>query len=176
MNPRNPTTEAQPYREIDHFEAADPYTVVLHFRRPWSAATAALFAVTDFIYGILPARAFSGTDISRAAWNEHPYGSGPFRVVSWKRGDEIILEPNPHAWRKPHLRRLVLKIVPDRNTQLLLFRTHAVDVDDQVTDDQVAQNRASLARAYTHRKELYRLCKRLTRSAFLPRISRYAAR
>lgn len=144
LDRRNSTTETQPYREIDRFETPDPYTVVLHFRRPWSAATAALFAETDFIYGILPAHAFAGTDLSRAAWNERPYGSGPFRVVEWKRGDELVLEPNPFAWRKPHLRRLVLKFVPDHTTALLLFQTHAIDVDDFLNDDQASQNGEAL--------------------------------
>lgn len=144
LDPRNPTTETQPYREIERLETPDPYTVVLHFRRRWSAATAALFAVTDFIYGILPSRAFASTDVSHSAWNDHPYGSGPFRVVKWTRGEEIVFEPNPYAWRKPHLRRLVLKIVPDRNTTLLMFQTHAVDVDDYVNDDQVVQSRGAL--------------------------------
>ena len=144
LDPRNPTTEVQPYREIDRFETPDPFTVVLHFRRPWSGATAALFAETDFIYGILPAHAFSSTDLSHVPWNDRPYGSGPFRVVEWKRGDEIVLEPNPYAWRKPHLKRLVLKIVPDRNTALMLFQTHAVDVDDYLNNDQASQNQATL--------------------------------
>ncbi|MBV8155068.1 MAG: peptide ABC transporter substrate-binding protein [Candidatus Eremiobacteraeota bacterium] len=141
LDPRNPVTEAQPYRIIDRLRTPDPYTVVLHFRRPWGAATAALFAVSDFIYGILPAHAFASTDLSHAAWNDRPFGSGPFRVVRWEHGDRIVLEPNPYAWRKPHLTRLVLKIVPDRNTELLLFQTHAVDVVDYLTDDQAAQRR-----------------------------------
>ncbi len=144
LDPRNPTTETQPYREIDRLQTPDPYTVVLRFRRPWSSATAALFAETDFVYGILPSHAFGSTDLSRVAWNDRPYGSGPFRVVEWKRGDEIVLEPNPYAWRKPHLKRLMLKIVPDRNTALLLFQTHAVDVDDYLNNDQAAQNAATL--------------------------------
>ena len=145
LDPRNPVTEAQPYREIERLETPDAFTVVLHLRHPWAGAVGALFAVTDFVYGILPARAFTSTDISRAAWNDRPYGSGPFRVAQWKRGEEIVLEPNPYALRKPHLRRLVLKIVPDRNTELLLFRTHAIDVDDYLTNDQVAQSRSTLA-------------------------------
>ena len=96
------------------------------------------------MYGILPSHAFASTDVSRVPWNDHPFGTGPFRVVQWRRGEEIVLEPNPYAWRKPHLKRLVLKIVPDRNTTLLLFQTHAVDVDDYLNNDQVADNRAAL--------------------------------
>jgi len=139
LDARNPVTESQPYREIERLETPDAYTVVLHFRRPWSGAVGALFAVTDFVYGILPAHAFASTDLTHSAWNDHPFGSGPFRVVRWARGDEIVLEPNIYAWRKPHLRRLILKIVPDRDTELLMLRTHAADVVDYLTNDEVVQ-------------------------------------
>jgi peptide/nickel transport system substrate-binding protein len=142
MDPRNPVGEMQAYRIIARLDTPDRYTVVLHFRRPWSAAVSELFAVTDVIYGILPAHAFKGTDIYHAAWNERPFGSGPFRVVAWKRGDEIVLEPNPYARRKPHLRRLVLKIVSDKDTELMLLRTHAVDVMDYTLNRQAAQVRS----------------------------------
>ena len=140
LDARNPVTESQPYREIERLETPDAYTVVLHFRRPWSGAVGALFAVTDFVYGILPAHAFVSTDLVHSSWNDHPFGSGPFRVVRWARGDEILLEPNPYAWRTPHLRRLIIKIVPDRNTELLMLRTHAADVDDYLATDQVVQS------------------------------------
>lgn len=139
LDARNPVTESQPYREIERLETPDAYTVVLHFRRPWSGAVGALFAVTDFVYGILPAHAFVGTDLTHTSWNDHPFGTGPFRVTRWARGDEIVLEPNPYAWRKPHLRRLIIKIVPDRNTELLVIRTHAADVADYLTNDQAIQ-------------------------------------
>ncbi|MGA8532923.1 MAG: peptide ABC transporter substrate-binding protein [Candidatus Tumulicola sp.] len=142
LDPRNPVVEEQPYRLIERLDTPDPYTVVLHLRRPWAGAVSALFAVTDYIYGILPAHAFASTDLTRAAWNEHPFGSGPFRVVRWRRGENVVLEPNPYAWRKPHLRRLVLKIVPDRGTELLLLRTRAVDVVDYLTDVLAVQARS----------------------------------
>ncbi len=142
LDPRNPVGEAQPYRIIERFETPDAHTVVLHLRRPWAAAVSCLFAETDFIYGILPAHAFSSTDLRHAVWNVHPFGSGPFRVVRWRRGDEIVLEPNLYARRKPHLNRLVFKLVPDRNTERLLLLTHSVDVVDYLTDAQVVQTRS----------------------------------
>lgn len=139
LDARNPVTESQPYREIERLDTPDAYTIVFHFRRAWSGAVGALFAVTDFVYGILPAHAFATTDLTRASWNDHPFGTGPFRVARWERGEEIVLEPNPYAWRKPHLRRLIIKVVPDRNTELLMLRTHAADVADYLTNDQVVQ-------------------------------------
>ena len=141
MDPANPVSEVQPYRIIQRLDAPDRFTVVLHLRRPWGAAVTALFAQSDFIYGILPAHAFSIPNLSHAAWNDILL-SGPFRVVQWRRGNEIVLAPNPYSRRKPHLRRLILRIVPDRNTELLLLRTHAVDVMDAVNDVQAAQVRS----------------------------------
>jgi peptide/nickel transport system substrate-binding protein len=139
LDRRNPVSEAQPYRIIQRLDIPDAYTVVVHLRRRWAAAVAVLFAETDVIYGILPAHAFATTDVSHAAWNGRPFGSGPFRVARWDRGAQIVLMPNPYARRKPRLTKLVIKIVPDRNTELLLLRTHAVDVVDSIVTQQVNQ-------------------------------------
>ncbi|TAM62403.1 peptide ABC transporter substrate-binding protein [bacterium] len=141
LDPRNPTTEAEPYRRIASLTTPDRYTVRIHLHQPWAAAVSELFAASDYAYGILPAHAFGSTDLRHAAWNERPYGSGPFRVASWQHGDEIVLVPNPYARRKPHVQRLTLKIVPDSNTLFMQVRTHAVDVAE-LTDADVPQARA----------------------------------
>ncbi|MGB8907983.1 MAG: peptide ABC transporter substrate-binding protein [Candidatus Cybelea sp.] len=139
LDRRNPVSEAQPYRIIQRLDTPNLYTVILHLRRPWAAAVATLFAETDVIYGILPAHAFNSTDVSRADWNQHPFGSGPFRVLRWDRADQIILTPNSYARRKPHLTRLVIKIVPDANTEFTLLQAHAIDVMDSMTRQQAAE-------------------------------------
>ena len=77
LDARNPGTESQPHGEIARLETPDAYTVVLHFRRRWSGAGGALFAVTDFVHGTLPAHAFATTDLIGASWNDHPFGTGP---------------------------------------------------------------------------------------------------
>lgn len=142
LDARNPVTSAAPYKQIAKLDTPDAYTVRIRLRRPWAAATSELFAESDYAYGILPEHVFgNSTDISRSSWNEHPFGSGPFRVVEWRRGDRIVLEPNPHAWRKPRLKRLMYKIVPDANTRFVQIRTHAVDVADLI-DKEVPQARA----------------------------------
>lgn len=141
LDARNPVTEADPYKRIASLTTPDRYTVRIRLRKPWAAAVSELFAASDYAYGILPAHAFHSTDLSHAAWNQLPFGSGPFRVVSWRHGDEIDLKPNPFARRKPHLRRLTLKIVPDSNTLFIQLRTHMVDVAE-LTDTDVPQARA----------------------------------
>jgi len=48
-------------------------------------------------------------------FNRHPVGCGPFVFTEWRPQQFIILEKNPHYYLngKPHLERIVFKIVPD---------------------------------------------------------------
>lgn len=140
LDPRNPVTDSEPYRRIASLSTPDPHAVVVRLKAPWSAAVSELFAVSDFIYGILPAHAFSSTDISRASWNERPFGSGPFRVDRWNHGDGIVFVPNPYAWNRPRLHRLTFRILPDQTTLFVALQTGSVDAA-ALTEDQVAQAR-----------------------------------
>ena len=141
LDPRNPVVDTEAYRAIASLDTPDRYTVRIRLRHPWAAAIGELFAPSDFAYGILPAHAFASTDVSRADWNAHPFGSGPFRVVRWARGDEIELAPNPYAWRKPRLRKLVFKIIANYEALFDAFRARELDVDN-LTILQVPQARA----------------------------------
>jgi peptide/nickel transport system substrate-binding protein len=141
LDPRNPVVDTEAYRAIVSLETPDPYTVRIRLRHPWAAAPSELFAPSDFAFGILPAHAFASTDVSRADWNAHPFGSGPFRVVRWARGDKIELVPNPYAWRKPRLQHLLFEIVADNGALFNAFRAHDVDIDN-LTILQTPQARA----------------------------------
>jgi peptide/nickel transport system substrate-binding protein len=140
LDPRNPVTDTEPYRRIASLSTPDAHTVIVRLKSPWAAAVSELFAVSDFIYGILPAHAFSSTDISRAPWNERPFGSGPFRVDRWNHGDGIVFVPNPYAWNRPRLRRLTFRILPDQTTLFVALQTGSVDAA-ALTEDQIAQAR-----------------------------------
>jgi peptide/nickel transport system substrate-binding protein len=81
VDPRNPVESVDAYRRIAALQTSDRYTVVVRLHRPWNAAVAELFAQADFAFGILPAHAFATTDIRRGAWDQRPFGTGPFRVT-----------------------------------------------------------------------------------------------
>jgi peptide/nickel transport system substrate-binding protein len=141
LDPRNPVTEAEPYRRITSLQTPDPYTVVLRLKHPWSGAVRELFAASDYIFGILPAHAFASTDMVHAAWNDRPFGTGPFRVMRWIRGDSVIFERNRYAWQQPKVDRIVVKMLADENTAFVALRAHAIDFTD-ITYDQVKPARA----------------------------------
>ena len=66
-----------------------------------------------------------------------PIGTGPFKVVDFKRNESIKLVKNPDYWRKgkPHLEAIEWKIVPNRSTRLLGFQSGEFDMtfDSDVT-------------------------------------------
>lgn len=138
---RNAITEMAPYLRVASLETPDKYTVVFHLKAPWSAAPRELFAASDYIFGILPAHAFhDNPDMRHADWNNHPFGTGPFYVKLWKRGDRVVMERNRYSWQHPKLQRLIIKIIPDENAALIALRAHEVDFAD-ITADQVQQIR-----------------------------------
>jgi peptide/nickel transport system substrate-binding protein len=141
LDPHNPVTEAEPYRRIASLETPDPYTVVIRLRHPWAGAVRELFAASDYIFGILPAHAFTSTNVMHSPWDQRPFGTGPFRVERWNRGDSIVFVRNRYAWQPPKVNRIVVKMIPDENSAFMALRAHEIDFTD-ITYAQVAQARA----------------------------------
>jgi peptide/nickel transport system substrate-binding protein len=128
LDPRNPVESQDAYRRIAALETPDPYTVVVRLRRRWNAAVAEIFAQADFAFGILPAHAFASSDVTRGAWNDRPFGTGPFRVTEWSRANRIVLDPNPYFRPRPKLRRIVLELIPSVDASLLALQAHEADI------------------------------------------------
>jgi len=123
------------YRRIASLAAPDAHTVVVRLRAPWSAAVHVLFAQADFAYGILPAHAFASTHVTGSPWEQRAFGSGPFRVVAWHRGESIELAPNPFFRPRPKLARIVVRIIPDQTAAFNALRTHDVDAAELNPDN-----------------------------------------
>ena len=138
FDPRNRATSVEPYRRIVSLRTPDAHTVVIRLRKPWNAAVRVLFAQADYVYGILPKHAFADTKVVGTPWENAPFGSGPFRVKAWLRGDRIILEPNPYYRPRPKLDQIVLQIVPNLNSNFIALAAGAVDVGT-LTSENVSQ-------------------------------------
>jgi peptide/nickel transport system substrate-binding protein len=138
FDPRNRATSVEPYRRIASLQTPDAHSVVIRLRRPWNAAVRVFFAQADYVYGILPKHAFTSTKVVGTPWENAPFGTGPFRVKAWLRGDRIVLERNPYYRPRPKLDRIVLQIVPNLNSNFVALRSGAADVGT-LTPENVAQ-------------------------------------
>ncbi len=71
----------------------------------------------------------------------HPIGTGPWKFVSRKLREEIVVERFDDYWKPdslPGIRRLTIKIIPEDTTRVAAFKTGAVDWIDAVPPAQVA--------------------------------------
>jgi len=67
--------------------------------------------------------------IGSEKFKEQPIGLGPYRFVNYQPGVELVLEANTDYWRKtPHVKRLVLKSVPEATTRLAMLKKQEADV------------------------------------------------
>lgn len=73
---------------------------------------------------------------------ERIVGLGPFKIFSYKPGERLVLEPNPHYWRAdsagqrlPYLDYLVIKFVSESNTAIAHFATGKSDASGIGAED-----------------------------------------
>src|SRR5258706_13230128 len=67
--------------------------------------------------------------VSEDGFKRQPVGLGPYRFVSMSPGLEIVFEANEQYWRKkPSIKRVVIKGVPDRTTRLAMLKTGEADL------------------------------------------------
>ncbi len=67
--------------------------------------------------------------VGEDGFRRQPVGLGPYRFVSAKPGIELVLEANEQYWRKkPTVKRVVFKGVPDRTTRLAMLKTGEADI------------------------------------------------
>jgi peptide/nickel transport system substrate-binding protein len=62
-------------------------------------------------------------------FRRQPVGLGPYRFSRMTPGVELVLEANEQYWRKkPSIKRVVIKGVPDRTTRLAMLKTGEADI------------------------------------------------
>jgi peptide/nickel transport system substrate-binding protein len=67
--------------------------------------------------------------VGEEGFKKQPVGLGPYRFVRMSPGVELTLEANEQYWRKrPSIKRIVIKGVPDRTTRLAMLKTGEADI------------------------------------------------
>jgi peptide/nickel transport system substrate-binding protein len=115
------------HARVKAVEIVDPHRVRFILHAPWP----------DFL-------AFYATPATGAAWivpkkyierageegfKRQPVGLGPYRFVRMDPGVELVLEANEQYWRKkPSIKRVVIKGIPDRTTRLAMLKTGEADI------------------------------------------------
>ena len=73
--------------EFESIKALNPTTLEIKLKKPHIT-----FVNTLVTLGIVPKHAY------KEGYAESPMGSGPFKFVSWNKGQQMIVEPNPNYY------------------------------------------------------------------------------
>ena len=130
LDPKTNIVSRDGWDRIVSIGEPDKYTVVYHLNKPYSPYAVTFFSSMGANAGIMPQHLLRGTkDINTDSYNALPVGIGPFKYLEWKRGDSVVLVPNPRYFRgTPKLQRVVYKEIADRNVVLEQLRTHELDL------------------------------------------------
>jgi peptide/nickel transport system substrate-binding protein len=67
--------------------------------------------------------------VGEEAFKKAPVGAGPYKFVSFNPGVELVLEAFDEYWRKkPEVKRLVFRVIPDEATRLAALKRGEVDI------------------------------------------------
>ncbi len=126
-NPNNNVQSRFAYDDVASAEAPSPATLVLHLKRPFPPLIVVVEAPQGF--PIFPKRALASfPNFNQVAFDGAPFGSGPYRVERWLRGDRVELTANPYYWRGPvAIKRMTIQFVANSQTALNVLQTHEVD-------------------------------------------------
>jgi peptide/nickel transport system substrate-binding protein len=129
LNPATNEIGRQGWDQITKIDEPDKYTVVYHLKKPYSPFIETFFSSSGANPCVLPKHLLAQyPNINNVPYNSLPVGIGPFKYLRWDRAQDVILVPNPLYWRGlPKLKKVIYKIIPDRNT--LLSQLEAKEVD-----------------------------------------------
>lgn len=102
---------------LDSVEAKDDYTVVFHLKKPWSTFP---YSLTEI--GIVPAHAYTDT------YGDKPIGSGAWKVLDFKKDQQLILAPNEYYYGKKSSFKKITILKVDEDAALASAKSGQLDL------------------------------------------------
>lgn len=138
---RDPATgfpNAEYFEPFTSVEAVDSFTVRVAFR-PHPVPLAGLASTPIMPRHLLDT--IPPAELRNAPFNRAPVGNGPFRFVSRRANDRVVVEANPdfpeELGGRPRLDRVIWQVIPEASAQVVALRTGEADMALDVRADQV---------------------------------------
>jgi peptide/nickel transport system substrate-binding protein len=125
LDPKVKTAYRSNYVDIVKAKAIDDVTFKVWYKKPFAPSLEKMGGMP-----ILPKHLLKGRDINTTDdFNFRPVGSGPYKFVSWKRAESVILQANPEYFEgRPYLNRVVYRVIPDMSVQFLELQNGGLDM------------------------------------------------
>lgn len=128
INPRNNVFEREAYEPVTSIVAKGATTIVVRLRKRYPPFVSRFFT-DEGSKPILPAHILARSDFNYGELSSHPIGTGPFRFVSWVRGDRIELTRFDQYFKgRPKLARIEMRFIPAAETIAVELEKHQIDL------------------------------------------------
>lgn len=121
--------------QIQSVSANGPNEVSITLKHPLPAS---LFLQAISYVPIVPQHILGSVPPSQLSadtqFNQHPIGTGPLMLTNWVQGDYLKFRANPRYFLgAPHIKNVVVDIIPSPTTAVAQLETGAVDLVDAST-------------------------------------------
>ncbi|BAU11593.1 extracellular solute-binding protein [Leptolyngbya sp. NIES-3755] len=131
IDTKNPSVTKGAWGNIESVQVVNPQTVRFRFKQPFGAFVS--FMADPFASMLCDSNKDLGTEfgVTKAI------GTGPWKLVSWTKGSEIVLEKNPNYKKfgrpvenpgAPYVDRLVVRQIPEAQARLAGLQTGEVQL------------------------------------------------
>ena len=131
---QDPSSQSQwlgRFEIIESVTTPDERTVVVTLTEPNAAF---LDQITYFGIPSMVAYEAAGAE----AYASNPVGTGPFRFVSWARGDQLVVERNEDYWlTRPNLDQVVFRAIPELSVAAVELEAGGVDLVQNLAPTEV---------------------------------------
>ena len=112
---------------VQRVEIVDPLVIRFHLKEPWPDFMT-FYGTTATAAGLVVPKKYV-EQVGDEGFRKHPIGAGPYKFVSHTPGIEVVLEAYTGYWRHvPHVKRLVMKSVPEGTTRLAMLKKGEADI------------------------------------------------
>jgi peptide/nickel transport system substrate-binding protein len=134
LNPDQKARWRWAFVDIERVETPDPYTVRIITKRPFPTL------ITNLAYAmpILPPKYVKEKGDQFIA--TRPVGTSAFKVVRWRKDDELVLEANEQFWGgAPKIKTLIFKPIPEESSRIAALMGGQVDIARNVPPSLIKQ-------------------------------------
>lgn len=130
INKDNALAQFQSFEMITEVKAVDELTVKLITKEPFGAFEAIMASTSAGIISPKTIDAY-GKELGKTA--EASIGTGPYRVVEWKKDQQMVLERfDDYFGEKGATKTIVYKPIPEAASRVMALETGEVDVIQQI--------------------------------------------
>ena len=123
VDEKTPTAYKEDFLQVKKAEVIDRYTFRATYEKPFATALTSWSSLV-----VLPKHLLEGKDITKTDFARNPIGLGPYKLVRWTPGQDLILESNRDYFEgRPYIDNYIYKIIPDPATMFLVLKTGEID-------------------------------------------------